>query len=84
MINSIKELEQLLKLCRKQGVLEIKCHGVEFKLGDLPPKQGETASDAIENTYAEFPTGELTPEQLIYYSSGGSPDQDPFLKKEAS
>ena len=29
-----------------------------------------------------FPQGILTPEQLMFYSAGGLPEDDPFLKKE--
>lgn len=84
MIESIKDLEKLLKLCRKQGVTEITLDKVSFKLGDLP----QTSNNALiqdedpENPYAGFPTGELTPEQLAFYSSGGLPKDDPALQGE--
>jgi hypothetical protein len=38
MINDIKDLEKLFKLCRKQGVNEFKMNGVEIKFVDLPTK----------------------------------------------
>lgn len=85
MIDNLKDLEKLLKLCRKQGVLEINVHGVSFKLGDLPI-EARAASEAGEviDPYANFPQGELTPEQLMFYSSGGFPENDPVLKEKAS
>lgn len=85
MIESIKDLEKLLKLCRKQGVTEIKFGSVEFKLGDLPFEQGRmhpAAESSTDNPYANFPDGELTPEQLMFYSAGGLPEDDPFLKDQ--
>ena len=38
MIENLKELEKLLKLCRKQGVTEINLNGgtCAVKLGELP------------------------------------------------
>lgn len=85
MINDLKELQKLFKLCRAQGITEIKLNGVEFKMGDLPREPGEASSISDselspQNPYANFPQGELTPEQLIFYSSGGKPDDDPELK----
>ena len=85
MISDLKGLEKLLKLCRKQGVTEIKLDGVEFKLGDLPTERVmNEASSEFEyiNPYANFPDGELTPEQLMFYSSGGAPEDDPVLNAE--
>lgn len=85
MIATLKDLEKLLKLCRKQGVQNIKLGEIEFKLGDLPEsKASYGSSDEIpsDNPYANFPDGMLTPEQLTYYSSGGLPEDDP-LNKEA-
>lgn len=85
MIESLKDLERLLKLCRKQGVTEIKLGTVEFKLGDMPNEvSGSTTSDVADDPYKNFPTGILTPEQLMFYSSGGAPESDPTLKTEAS
>lgn len=81
MIESLKDLERLLKLCRKQGVTEIKLGVVELKLGDLPQERtslGE-ATDS-DDPLKGFPLGELTPEQLMFYSAGGVPDEDPALK----
>ena len=88
MIDDLKDLEKLLKLCRKQGVTEIKLGAVELKLGDLPVSHSAGAAQSIQtdpaNPYANFPDGELTPEQLMYYSAGGLPENDPYLKGEAN
>lgn len=70
MIKDLKELTEFLKICRKQGVTEIKFDGVSVCLGPLPKKvKGEEPDDA------EIPTDELTPEQLMYFSAGGPPEQ---------
>ena len=81
MIKDLKGLKDLLKLCRAQGVTEINLGTVSFKLGELP--QGKTKVDTSSNEtstddpYSDFPDGELTQEQLMYYSSGGTPENDP-------
>lgn len=83
MIESLKDLEKLLRLCRKQGVTEIKLGTVELKLGDLPLEQRHTSDQGevpTDNPFANFPQGELTPEQLMFYSAGGHPEDDPALK----
>jgi CO dehydrogenase/acetyl-CoA synthase gamma subunit (corrinoid Fe-S protein) len=87
MINDLKDLKSLLKLCRSQGVTEIKLDTVEFKLGDMPtgPKsssvQDQTETDD-EDPFANFPTGILTPEQAAFYSAGGTPEDDPFRAEQ--
>lgn len=70
MIDSIKDLERLLKICRKQGVTEIAVVGATLKLGDLPTKQSvepvEYESDEIESPFDE----PLTAEELVAFSNG--------------
>lgn len=80
MISNLKDLEKLIKLCRKQGLTEISLDGFcSFKLGDLPLEERGTQPliEGVDDPYKNFPQGELSPEQLMFYSSGGSPDQDP-------
>jgi len=62
-VKDLKELEKLLKLCRKQGVLELNIQGVAFKLGELPTKQQVADQDETE-------TDQLQGDDLIYYSAG--------------
>lgn len=80
MIENLKDLEKLFKLCRKQGISEIDLSSMKFKLGDLPIERG-SIPEAPSNPYTGFPEGELTPEQLMFYSSGGMPEDDPALKE---
>lgn len=82
--DSLKDLEKLLKLCRKHGVKDIQLAEVKLTLGDLPfePRTQEQGEIPTDNPYANFPDGELTPEQLMFYSSGGRPEDDPYLKDQ--
>jgi hypothetical protein len=68
LIESLKDLEKLLRVLRKQGVYEFEHNGTKLKIGDLP-------RDPITTD------GMLTPEQLIFYSAGGSPEDDPENKQ---
>ena len=79
MISNLKDLERLLKLCRAQGVQEIDVHGVSFKLGALPDPPGKPEANPTQ-PYANFPDGELSPTQLMFYSAGGMPEDDPELQ----
>ncbi len=67
MINDLKALQTFLKICRKQGVTEITISGVSVKLGSLPARKGDEKDDDKD----EIETGELTPEQLMFFSVGG-------------
>lgn len=69
MVESIKDLERLLKLARKQGVIEISLPQVSFKLGELPVKHPEQSiEDQEEFSDIETP---LTPEELVAFANGG-------------
>lgn len=85
-LSELKDLERLFKLCRKQGISEMEIQGIKFKLGEVPNVPRGTVSEVeagTDNPYADFPDGELTPEQLMFYSSGGRPEEDPFRKDKA-
>lgn len=62
----IKDLQALLKLCRKQGVIEITSEGLSIKFGDLPKKESGDKEDSEEEP---IPTDGLTPEQMLFYSA---------------
>ncbi len=61
----IKELQALLKLCRKQGVIEITSQDLCIKFGDLPKSKATDDAEEAE----EIPTDALTPEQMLFYSA---------------
>ena len=42
----IKDLEKLMKLCRKQGVTELNADNLSMKFGDLPERQHSTVGAA--------------------------------------
>lgn len=79
MIESIKDLEKLLKLCRRQGVTEINLGAVSLKLGDMPQHTAAQASeDTIEDVLEDFPDGPLSPEELTFFANGGLPQDNPY------
>jgi hypothetical protein len=79
-IDNFKDFEKLLKKCREYGVESIKVDGIEFYLGHMPEKQIKlnksvnlnATNPGINQAITEdikIPTDELTPEQLLFYSS---------------
>lgn len=77
-IESLKDLEKLLKLCRKTGVSKIKLGSVELELGNsIPSELPNIAAETGQDRFANFPQGELSNKQLAFYSAGGDPSEDP-------
>lgn len=77
------DLKALLKILRTEGVLEFKMTGLELKLSPDAMKvkvetEGKDVGAPPDGKWSSFPTGELSPEQLMYYSSGGAPENDPY------
>lgn len=81
MVTTLKDLERLLKLLRKQGVQDFKMGEIALTLGDLPTEaQSVRQEDEIDdNPYRDFPTGMLTEAQAMHYANGGFPENDPEL-----
>jgi hypothetical protein len=63
-INTIKDLELLLKVLRKQGVTECSVDGIVLKLGDVPE------SKKVTDDSPTLPSPQLTDEQLLFWSAG--------------
>lgn len=78
MVETIKELERLLKLCRKQGVTELTTPSIAFKLGDLPVKHPNQSIEDQDDIYENFPDGPLTAEELTFFANGGDPKDNPY------
>ncbi len=78
MIENLKDLKSLLKLCRQNGVTEIKLGAIELRLGELPKAQGEASTEDEEDNFADFPDGPLTPEELTFFANGGKPEDNPY------
>jgi hypothetical protein len=58
LITTLKDLERLLKLCRKQGVTEIDLGVVKLKLGELPREEEESVSADEHDDIPPIPTME--------------------------
>jgi hypothetical protein len=71
MIKSLEDLTAFLKICRKQGVTDIKFEGFSVVFGEAPKKPREKD----ETDQDEIPTDGLTPEQLAFYSVAHIGDQ---------
>lgn len=77
-IDSLKDLEKLVKLCRKVGIDAIKIDNIEFALAHQPTKLKATTiapaayapGGITEDTRIDMPD-ELTQEQLLMWSAGG-------------
>lgn len=71
-LQNLKELEKIVKFCRKQGILSLKHSGFEISLSPsalFPTKPNkETGSDDIKVNDA------FSPEDALYWSSAGIPD----------
>lgn len=69
-----KQLAALAKACRKAGITSFKGHGIEFTLSETQPSQRvakdrkEVAKDLGPN---EIESDELSPEALMFWSTGG-------------
>lgn len=81
-IKDVKDLKQIIDLCRKTGVQSIKVDNVEFHLGPEPIKYAKSTQKNTKSMDTFIPgvitedtkitTDELTAEQLLFYSSGQS------------
>ncbi len=65
-LESIKDLEAIIKLCRKQGVQTISIDGVSLSLGDVPQKAKNGATDISEPKVEDQPSDE----ELLFWSAG--------------
>lgn len=62
-VETLKDLEAMLKVCRKQGVLAIKVDGIELSLGDAPDAKlkQDDKGPVVED--------ELSSEDILFWSS---------------
>jgi hypothetical protein len=78
LIESLKDLEKLLRVLRKQGVFEFEHNGTRLKLGDLPRELVTTQEEIVSSDpYSDFPEGMLSGDALKYYSAGGVVGEEP-------
>lgn len=66
-IQSIKDLEAIIKLCRRQGVSTIEIDGVKLSLGE--PPQRNNAKYAESDTKTPISDPEYSDEQLLMWSA---------------
>lgn len=67
-IENLKDLSQIIDLCRKKGIKAITIDGVQIELGETPPKRIRTKEDTAQ-PQAET---EFTDEQIMFWSAGGA------------
>lgn len=72
-LQNLKELEKIVKFCRKQGILTLKHAGFEIALSPsalFPPKptKADPNSDQIKVE------DQFSAEDALYWSSAGIPD----------
>lgn len=82
MIENLKDLKALLKLCRQNGVTEINLGTVALKLGDLPVRHPEQSIEDQEELFESFPDYPPSPEELTFFANGGDPRENPYRKAE--
>jgi len=63
MISDLKDLKALFKLCRAQGITDLKLNGIEIKLGNLPEERYQ-ANDVDEGALQE-----PSQEDILFWSS---------------
>lgn len=93
-IESLKDLEKVLKLARKLGVTTMKVDNIEFQLGSIPERSKRSDFTSLElPPEANIPvpqyqvsseaekilTEELTQEQLLMWSAR---PEDPIVKEQ--
>lgn len=83
----LKELAKFIDLCRRKGVSSIAIGELKMDLRPEAPESPykrkkqtlEPHTDDESNPYRNFPDGILSNEQLLFYSAGGAPEDDPTL-----
>lgn len=60
-----KDIEKIMKLCRKYGVTSFQSEALTMSFGELPRDKDTGPDEEVSSP------DELTPEQLMYFSVGG-------------
>lgn len=58
-IDSLKELQKIIALCRKTGVQSIKIDGIELQLGSVPTAQKSSKSKQTIDYSRDFPESQV-------------------------
>lgn len=72
-IDSLRQLDRLMAICRKRGVTSIKIDGIEFLLTeDAPQKAVKRTLQATTDSTGTIETPDaLTPEDALFWSASG-------------
>ncbi len=69
-VDNLKDLERLVKMCRRTGVDKITVDGITIEMGAEPVVSSKaTAADTADDAAKPKELGTLTEEQLLYYSA---------------
>lgn len=71
MIETLKDLKNLLKLCRQNGVTEINVGSVAFKLGEVPKVVSGEIEEVEEEDFLERLEAPILQEELVAFANGG-------------
>lgn len=72
MIENLKDLKSLLKLCRQNGVTEMTWGSVNLKLGEAPKPIAGDMEDSQEDDVMNQLETPLTPEELVAFANGAT------------
>lgn len=85
-IETIRDLDKVIALCRKRGISAIKIDNIEFALdASTPVRANKTKAEQSHNftshaisaeTKIDLPD-ELTEDQLLFYSAAGTSEPQP-------
>lgn len=79
MVESLKDLEKLLKLSRKQGVTELNLGTISFKLGELPKAVSHSEEiEEVEDEFVQAIHAPLAHEEMAFFANGGNPEENPY------
>jgi hypothetical protein len=67
-VASLKELEALVRMCRKQGVSSVEVDGIKLVMGDEPERATKANSEISKDATDESMYDE---EQLLMWSAAG-------------
>lgn len=65
-IETLKEMEEIIRMARKNGVKTLEVDGIKLELGDMPPHGN--SKKFVDQGKIPF-TPQYTPEEIMFYSS---------------
>jgi hypothetical protein len=71
-LESLKDIEQLMKLCRKHNVSTLTVDGVTMHMAPIDELQSDlkNTTDSVTKEQLGFDPSKLTDEQILNWSSG--------------